>query len=51
MSAPEEAARAALVSELVAEGMVEHEAEVLTLKHNGRTFIAEVTLLDVTEEA
>jgi len=50
MSAAESAATAAFVSELVAEGMAERQAEALVVEHNGRQFLAEVTLLDVTPE-
>lgn len=48
MSATEDAATAAFVSELVAEGMVERQAEALVVQHNGRELMAEIKLFDIS---
>jgi len=50
VSAPEDAATASFKAELIAEGMVEHQADVLIFRQNGREFMAEVRMLDVTPD-
>jgi hypothetical protein len=45
----EVAARAAFVSELIAEGMVERQAETLVRRESGREFMVEIRLHDITE--
>lgn len=49
MSAAEEMARAQLIGELVAEGMIERQAEVLTRTVGIREFMVEIKVLEVTE--
>jgi len=49
MTAAEDVATASFKAELVAEGMVEHQADLLIVKQGGREFVAEVKLLDVTD--
>jgi hypothetical protein len=49
MTAQEQAAKAALVSELIAEGMIERQAETLVREHNGREFMIELRVIDVTD--